>query len=460
MRRFVFVWIAFFMAAGWLGAQNGAGKFAGYWNGVLVVGGQSIKMEFGISEKEGAVVGTMAAQGIKGIPVEVKIQGDSLQLQVKQLNMTYSGLLLGRNIMGTFSQNGITAAMMLMPGKLQVNRPQSPKAPYPYTTEEVTFANAAEGVSLSGTLTYPVGYDKMKAKDVPVVVMVTGSGLQNRDEEVFDHKPFAVIADWLARNGIASLRYDDRGAGKSTGPVENATSENNAADAEAAVEFVRNMKKFGKVGVLGHSEGGTIAFMLAGERVPDFIISLAGVATSGEDCIVWQNLAQMELQGVPQQMAQDYGKALRNIYAERTAKGGAIDDAQEFVQDLCVNENLKLPAQFTANLVAVASLNSPWIDWFVAYDPAEAIRKIKCPVMAVNGTLDMQVPVGNLEVLRSLLPKNSKNLIKEYPDRNHLFQTCTKATSLQYGEIEETISPEVLEDMAKWIMRVTQKVEI
>ena len=451
MRRLVLFLAALYVAAGWLGAQNGAGKFAGDWNGVLVVGSQSIKMEFGIGEKDGAVVGTMAAQGVKGIPVEVKIQGDSLQLQVKQLNMTYSGLLLGRNIMGTFSQNGITAAMMLMPGRIERNRPQTPKAPYSYGTEEVTFKNLAEGAVLGGTLTYPVGYEKMPRRKVPVVVMVTGSGLQNRDEEVFDHKPFAVIADFLARNGIASLRYDDRGAGKSTGPVENATSENNAADAKAAVEFVRSLKKFGKVGVLGHSEGGTIALMLAGERVPDFIISLAGVATRGVECIVWQNMAQMALQGVPQQMADDYVKALRVIYAERREKGGAIADAQLFVQDFVKKENLKLPPQFSPNLVAVASLKSPWIDWFVTYDPAEAIKNIKCPVMAVNGTLDMQVPVENLQVLRNLLPGNLKDLIKEYPDKNHLFQSCTKSSSLQYWEIEETISPEVLEDIVQFV---------
>lgn len=442
---------ALFVAAGWLCAQNGAGKFAGDWNGVLVIGSQSIKMEFGIGEKDGAVVGTMAAQGVKGIPVEVNVHGDSLELQVDKLNMTYSGLLLGRNILGTFSQNGYSTAMMLVPGRIERNRPQTPKAPYPYETEEVTFANAAEGASLCGTVTYPVGYEKMKAKNVPVVVMVTGSGLQNRDEEVFDHKPFAVIADFLARNGIASLRYDDRGAGKSTGPVENATSENNAADAKAAVEFVRGMKRFGKVGVLGHSEGGTIALMLAGERVPDFIISLAGVATSGEECIVWQNVANLELNGVPQQMCEDYGKALRGIYAQRSIQGGPVADAGKFVRQLCSGEGLKLPAQFTDNLVAVASKKSAWLDWFVSYNPAEAIKKIKCPVMAVNGTLDMQVPVDNLQVLRELLPVGKKNLIKEYPDRNHLFQNCTRKNSLQYEDMEETISPQVLEDIVSWL---------
>ena len=467
MKKAVLAFYALFVAAGLCCAQNGAGCYAGYWNGVLSVGGQSIKMEFEILELQEGVVGKMNAQGVKGIPVEVSAGENGLELQVKQLGMKYSGVKMGNGIMGTFEQHGITAPLILYPGKLEVNRPQTPKAPYPYKTEEVSFANAAEGATLTGTITYPVGYETMKAKNVPVVVMVTGSGTQNRDEEIFDHKPFAVIADWLARNGIASLRYDDRGAGGSSKPVEGATSENNAGDAKAAVAFVKGLKRFGKVGVLGHSEGGTIALMLAGERLPDFIISLAGVATQGVDCIVWQNVVTLEGSGVPQQMAQDYGKALRGIYAERIKRfresvssseasvrlqGGAIPQAKEFIGKLCVDEGLKLPPQFVANLEAVASSKSLWLDWFVWYNPAETVGKIKCPVMALNGSYDMQVPAeANLGVLRELLPANGKHLVKEYPQLNHLLQKCTRETSLKYGDIEETISQEVLEDIVQWI---------
>lgn len=467
MKKAVLAFYALFVAAGLCCAQNGAGRYAGYWNGVLAVGGQSIKMEFEIIEQQGKLAGKMNAQGVRGIPVEVTLGEQGIELQIKQLGMKYSGVDMGSSIMGTFEQHGITAPMALYKGKLQVVRPQTPKAPFPYRSEEVVFANAAEGATLSGTMTYPVGYENMKAKNVPVVVMVTGSGTQNRDEEIFDHKPFAVIADWLARNGIASLRYDDRGAGGSSKPVEGATSENNAGDARAAVEWVRGLKKFGKVGVLGHSEGGTIALMLAGERIPDFIISLAGVATPGEDCIVWQNVVTLQAKGVPEQMAQDYGKALRGIYTERTRRfresvsgvdslarlqGGAISQAKEFVRELCAGEGLELPPQFVANLEAVASSKSVWLDWFVSYNPAEAIGKIKCPVMAVNGSLDMQVPAqANLGVLEKLLPAGGKHLVKEYPQLNHLFQVCTRENSLQYGEIEQTIAPQVLEDIVSWI---------
>ena len=450
MKRLLVIFLLVFSCFSVYG-ESGLESFLGYWNGLIEVGEKRIKMEFEILEQQGAVVGKMNAQGVKGIPADVKIDGEKITIEVKQLGIKYSGLMQHNHISGMFSQNGFNQEMALFPGKLEISRPQTPKAPYPYKIEEIFFENGAEKAILTGTITYPVGYEKMKAKNIPVVVMVTGSGTQNRDEEIYDHKPFAVIADWLARNGIASLRYDDRGAGGSSKPVAGATSENNAGDAKAAVEFVRGLGKFGKVGVLGHSEGGTIALMLAGERVPDFIISLAGVATKGVECIVWQNLAQMELQGIPGQIISDYGKALRGIYTQR-GKSGAVEQGEVFVQKLCADEGLQLPSPLVSNLVAVATMKSEWLDWFVQYDPAEAVGKIECPVMALNGSLDMQVPAEvNLELLRKLLPADRRHLIKEYPQLNHLMQSCTRETSLSYGDIEETISPQVLEDIVQWV---------
>ena len=182
---------------------------------------------------------------------------------------------------------------------------------------------------------------------------------------------------------------------------------------------------------------------------------------------MWQNVVTLQAKGVPEQMALDYGKALRGIYAERTRRfresvsggdslarlqGGAIPQAKEFVRELCAGEGLELPPQFVANLEAVASSKSVWLDWFVTYNPAKAIGKIKCPVMAVNGSYDMQVPAqANLGVLEKLLPAGGKHLVKEYPQLNHLFQVCTRENSLQYGEIEQTIAPQVLEDMVSWL---------
>lgn len=370
---------------------------------------------------------------------------------IKKLSILF--LLLHLVVVSLFSQ--------------QPQRPQTPVEPFPYKVEEIVFKNAAEGAVLAGTLTYPVGYGEKKRSKVPVVVMVTGSGIQNRDEEVFGHKPFAVIADWLARNGIASLRYDDRGAGGSKGPLVGLTTENFASDAGAAVEYLRGIEKFGKVGVLGHSEGGTVALMLAGEKIPDFIISLAGVATQGVNCIVWQNEVLLQQQGAPKEWAENYGKALSGVYTERIIRfkeslssgidsvrlrGGAIPDAQQFVQQMCRRDSISLPLNLMLNLALVASKENLWLDWLVLYDPAEIIGKIKCPVMAVNGSLDMQVPAqANLGVLRELLPGNKKNLIKEYPGKNHLFQNCTTGSVQEYESIEETISQDVLEEITVWI---------
>lgn len=341
--------------------------------------------------------------------------------------------------------------MNLKQGKSLLKRPQTPNAPYAYKTEEVLFSNEAEGALLSGTLTYPINYNASSKKQTPVVLMVTGSGGQDRNEEIFGHKPFLVIADYLARHGIASLRYDDRGIGKSTGPTLGTTTHNNLADAKAGISYLRKLNKFGKVGIIGHSEGGTIAFMLGAEKSVDFLVSLAGSAANGIDVIVGQNEAMMRQQGVPQEIIGNYAKALRILYKDRV-EGKEINDPVRYTEDLCNAENLTLPGALKTNLSKCVSAGGEWFTWFLRYSPAEAIRKVACPVMALNGTLDLQVlSRDNIPVIRDNLPANSKNIIREYESLNHLFQHCTPATALNYGAIEETISEEVLSDMVGWI---------
>lgn len=426
------------------------------WSGCINVGARELNICFVINTTpDGQQSCTMDVpdQGAKEIPVELlKNDSDSLNISIPILRATYKGRKVSADMVeGTFTQNGMSLPLSLKPGGFEVKRPQTPVGPFAYDTEEVVFSNDAEGAELSGTLTYPVNYDAYKKKSVPVVLMVSGSGEQNRNEEVFDHKPFLVIADFLARNGIASLRYDDRGVGKSTGPTKGTTTENNLADAEAGVEYLRNLNKFGKIGVLGHSEGGTIAFMMGADRCVDFLISFAGGAANGIDLIVGQNEAAMQQQGVPQETIKDYASALRIVYADRV-NGKDIDDKSKYIEDLCNTKCLSLPDNFKSNLVKCITYGGNWLTWFLGYDPADAIRKIKCPVMALNGTLDLQVlSSDNLSVIEENLPKNKKNLIKEYDGLNHLFQHCTPATALNYGAIEETISDEVLNDITNWI---------
>ena len=387
----------------------------GSWSGKLNVGSASLTMVLHLEQADGHVVITLDSpdQGVKGIGTFKEfLSDDSLAIKVEQIGMTYRAKLKDGKLDGTFSQNGMKIPLVLTRGDVaEVKRPQNPQLPFPYETEEVTFHNEADGATLAGTLTYPVGFGK-QSKNKPVVVLfVSGSGQQNRDEEVFNHKPFFVIADYLARQGIATLRYDDRATGKSTGgDVKNATSEDFMRDALAGLEFLRQQKKFSKVGMLGHSEGGLIAFMLGAKKQIDFIISLAGPGVKGDTLLAAQNNRILSLSGLPATMTVDKCRQ------------------QEDVQEI------------------------PWLRWFIDYDPASNIRSTRCPVFALNGDLDCQVIASqNLTAIRQLLPKSKKNLVKEYPGLNHLFQHSTTGLPAEYGQIEETISPEVLQDIVQWL---------
>lgn len=429
------------------------------WSGELNAGASKLKIAFSINtSSDGKQVCTMDVpeQNAKDIPVELtKNDTDSLIISIPLLRANYKGLKISsENIEGVFTQNGMSLPLNLKPVILELKRPQTPTAPFPYTTKEVVFHNDAEGAELSGTLTYPVNYENHKKGKVPVILMVTGSGGQDRNEELFNHKPFLVIADFLAKNGIASLRYDDRGVGKSKGPTEAITTQNNLADAEAGISYLRSLDEFGKIGILGHSEGGTIAFMMGANKSVDFIISLAGGATNGIDLIVGQNEAIMQQQGIPQNIINDYTTALRVLYTDRI-NGEEITDKSLYVDDLCKRNKLVLPAPIKANLEKCITAGGEWLTWFLGYNPAEAINKTTCPVMALNGNLDLQVlSKDNLAIIKENLPRNKKNLIKEYESLNHLFQHCTLATALNYGVIEETISEEVLNDITNWIKKI------
>lgn len=426
------------------------------WSGKLNVGVQKLTVGFVINTmSDGTHVCTMNVpeQGAVDIPVVLlKNDVDSLKVSIPSIGAAYNGRRdSNKSIKGIFTQNGYGMVLDLNLGGIELKRPQTPLPPYEYCTEDIVFFNEAEGAELAGTLTYPVGYERMEKGTVPVVLMVTGSGAQDRNEELFGHKPFLVIADFLAKNGIASLRYDDRGVGDSKGVVQGITTMNNLADAEAGISYLRNIGKFGKVGVIGHSEGGTIAFMLGASCSVDFLVSLAGAAAKGVDVIVGQNMAIMQLQGVPANVVEQYAAALRLLYADRIG-GKEFADAAGYVTHLCRSHNLALPDAYKENLAKCTVAGGEWFTWFLGYDPATAIADVECPVMALNGKLDLQVLCkDNMPVIRKYLPFNDKNLIKEYDSLNHLFQHCTMSTSYNYGAIEETISQEVLDDIADWI---------
>lgn len=439
--------LAFMLLLALMPSSIKASGISGPWHGALDLGRMRLNLVFRFdNDSTGRTTVTLDSpdQGAKGLPATVDlITEDSIAISSPSLGMTYRGHRSADKISGRFSQMGQNFSLSLSPGELPRLRPQTPHQPYPYATEEVTFVNPDDGTVLAGTLTWPMLMPLTASKPAPVVLMVTGSGLQNRDEEIMDHRPFAVIADHLARNGIASLRYDDRSAGSSGGDASQATTATFGRDAAAGLAYLRSLGKFGMTGVLGHSEGGTIALMLGASGDADFVVSLAGAAIRGDSILVGQNRAMLRLSGVPANIAEAYASALADLYACRIKNPDAT----------CQVNTTGLPAQLADNLSHIASMPlGAWMSHFIAYDPAEALSRVHCPVMAVNGSLDIQVlAADNLPALRRHLPDNPANLVKEYPGLNHLLQHCTTGAVSEYAAIEETISPEVLADISRWI---------
>lgn len=389
-------------------AQN----FTGSWTGIISAGGSSLHIIFNISQDaEGNTVCTMDSpdQSVKGIPAQIVFESsDSISIRISNLGIEYNGKFNGDMICGVYSQLGLELDLDLKNEKIVYNRPQNPLPSYPYTTEEIEFVNDEANATLSGTITYPVGY--IQGKKVPVVVMVTGSGPQNRDSEIYEHKPFLIIADYLARNGYATLRYDDRCVGKSTGRFQAETTKEVAKDAALAVKYLRDTKKFSKIGVLGHSEGGNVAFMLGADKLIDFAITMAGVGVQGDECLYQQGIAIAKQSGQEYQLTKE---------------------------------------QLREYLIGTMS---PWYEFFLDYDPASDISKTTCPVLVMNGEKDLQVIASsNVEAIKGNLPKNKKSQVKIYPGLNHLFQECTTGLPTEYINIEQTISPIVLEDIAAWL---------
>jgi len=427
MRKILMILALMSVAAVTLKAQTGA------WTGKLKVSGVELALIFNIGEESATL--DVPDQGAKDIPVEVSRDAvGGITLNVPAINASFKGLWAGKVIAGTFTQHGMSFPMTLTPGAPVVRRPQTPVGPFPYATEEVSFTNG--DAVLKGTLTLPDNCDRK----TPVLIMVTGSGLQNRDEELFGHKPFAVIADAFARAGIATLRYDDRGFGESTGDVVLCTTEDLKNDALAGVKLLRD--RFERVGVIGHSEGGTIALMLAGERQVDFAVSLAGMIVSGAETLLAQNRRAFESAGLPESEVEAFARLLSDTFtAIRTRAPLPSADNYDITDALRKNYAAALP-----------SFRTPYMEFFLGLDLSASLSGITCPVMALNGTKDTQVQCDrNIAALEAGLPSNSRSVIRAEDGLNHLFQHCVTGEVSEYKSIEETFSPEVLSEMIAWI---------
>ena len=432
MKRILIILSAIVLFAVESNSQNGT------WSGKLDVQGIKISLVFHLDGDSPTV--DSPNQGVKGIPIQVERKSfGGIVINIPMLGASFEGVNVMQQIVGTFSQAGISLPLTLIPGDVKLNRPQTPQGPFPYTTEEVSLNNGE--VVLNGTLTLPDGY----SSSLPAVVMVTGSGQQNRDEELFEHKPFAVIADALARAGIATLRYDDRGFNGYAGNIGECTTDDFKNDALAGVEFLR--KRFCKVGVIGHSEGGTIALMLAAEQKVDYIVSLAGMVISGAETLILQNRSALAAAGFDKEVVDTYCKVLEEAF-EVKVNGGSMPRI----------DNYELPDVLKQNFISVLTMiQQPYMHHFLTLDMRPLLNKVLCPVLALNGTKDIQVEYeSNLGALRNGLSSNENSNIEAIEGVNHLFQTCKTGDVTEYREIEETISPKVLEIIADWILQVAK----
>lgn len=452
-------------------AQAEAQDIAGIWEGMLKAGAIELRIAFHLKvDDDGKLAAVMDSidQGVRGIEVESAAwEAPELKLGMPVLGANYTGKLAAdrQSMTGTFEQAGMKMELNLkrVEKVSSVNRPQTPQPPFPYESRDVTFENAAANITLAGTLTIPAGEGLF-----PAVVLISGSGPQDRNELLLGHRPFLVIADHLSRHGIAVLRFDDRGVGKSGGDHAAATSADFATDAYAAVSFLKEQKSIDakRIGLAGHSEGGLIGPIVAAEHPEDiaFVVMLAGPGVPGDEIIYAQSVAIARKMG-----AGDAEVALAdkiNHAAVTAAKGegtnaerqermiaamqAAIDGLSEEERKLAGDENGEGLLE-----AAAQRLGGNWMHYFLNYDPRPTLQKVKCPVLAINGELDLQVlPDQNVgEVEKAIRAGgNSAVTTKVFPELNHLFQHATTGAPSEYGQIEETFAPEALDFVTQWIL--------
>jgi hypothetical protein len=438
-------------------------RFVGDWQGVLVVGTSKLRLSLSVKPDSAAGLrGQMVSidQGGVVVPAQMNLRGDTLIVSMPSANGTYTAVATpaGDSLHGFWSQGSPLPLAMgrgAAPAVVAKARPQDPKPPFPYHSQDVTVSSVA-GVTLAGTVLIPDGPGPF-----PAVVFVTGSGPQDRDETLLGHHPFLVIADYLARHGIASLRYDDRGVAHSTGNFATSTSADFADDAEAAVRFLRGVPGISRdrVGIIGHSEGGLIGPMVAARsRDVAFVVMMAGPGIPGDSILLLQQRLIALAGGAPAarvdvtiatnrrmfravKTAPDSAAAVANLNAVRNEMLVDVSEAQRAAAGAALDQGIK-------------ELEQPWMRYFLRYDPRPTLRKVSVPVLALGGTLDLQVPPEeNLSAIDAALKEggNRDYRVVRLPRLNHLFQTATTGAPSEYEKIDETVSPSALELMATWI---------
>jgi len=446
----------------------------GIWQGELKVPGTVLRIVFKISKNpDGILTATLDSpdQGAINIPVEeVFFKDNTLHLEVKSAGGVFEGKISEDFLVieGEWKQSGQTFPLTVkrVDKAVEILRPQEPKKPYPYIEKKVAYTNLKAGVKLAGVLTLP------SDKGVfPAVLLISGSGPQDRNETIYNHHPFLVLADYLTRQGIAVLRVDDRGVGESTGDFSQATSEDFASDVLAGVEYLKTCKEIDptKIGLIGHSEGGLIAPMVA-VKSPDvvFIVLMAGTGLTGEEILYLQGaLIAKAMEASEEDIAKNrrFNEKIFSVIKEEKDK----KIAEERLHQMFVEYREKMSEE-EKNIIGdigdpeeylkaqLQSLLSPWLKFFLTYDPKSTLSKLKCPVLAINGEKDLQVPPKeNLSAIEeALVAGGNKNfIVKELPGLNHLFQTAQTGVPSEYAKIEETISPIALKIITDWILEHT-----
>lgn len=443
-----------------------AQDITGQWNGILKVQGMELRLVFHISRGDSAYYAEMDSPDEKAVGIKASatsFKNPTLTIEISRLGIRYQGQYGSNGITGNFYQSGQSFPLNLSREVIEKKapfRPQEPKQPYPYKSEDVKFPGNSGKVELAGTLTLPDG-----RKHFPTVILITGSGPQNRDEELMTHKPFLVLADHLTKKGIAVLRYDDRGFGQSTGKFGAATSVDFANDVRAAIAYLKTRKEIdtSRIGLLGHSEGGLIAPMIAADTKVAFIVLLAGPGVSGSQILLKQVELIARSQGADEEGVQKKVKINRDIFQLFNQYGE--DPSFETRLEQYLNEALSgndILAEGTDKKAfiktQVSVFKRPWMRYFLKYDPVTSLKLVKCPVLALNGGKDVQVAAENLAVIEKAIRQGGNNnvTVKEFPDMNHLFQTCKTGAMDEYASIEQTIDPSVLAVISDWVLKQTK----
>ena len=445
-------------------------EIVGSWQGILKVQGVELEILFHIEKQEDSeYISTMDSptQGAFDIPTtKTTFKSNSLEIVVANLGAFYQGRLANDTITGTFNQGGIPFPLKLVRAeKEELLRPQEPLPPYPYDVEEITFTNSKEEIDLAGTLTLP-----RQSKKFAAVILIAGSGPNDRDETVFKHKPFWVLADYLTRQGIAVLRYDKRGVDKSGGEYFTATTKDFAEDVEAAISYLKTRKEIDhtNIGLIGHSEGGVIAPMVAVENSDvKFAVLMAGLGVSGMELILEQHQHAFDKTALTKEEKENINTILINIYSNVLSWKeyvGTDEERNELKQELdTLWQNLPKEMRGQEQNTAAkeiyiektaANITSPWFRYFLKTNTSDYLKRLTIPILAINGANDTQVNYkANLNGIEQALKEanNKHYTIKSYPHLNHLFQESTTGEVDEYGKIEQTMSPSILSDIANWI---------